>query len=203
MMHNDVKRLGQILLDLGHVSKEQMDLALAYQGLEKDAAVPSGGDAEQAGQSPVVSKIGEFLLKQRCIDEEKLAEGLRLQEQLVKLRQGLDENSPQPRTAMYVAGDKELDDLFPLSMARQYGALPVALIETARERTLYLALSQEKPALVEELQFALGCFVVTILVEKKRIQAQLQRLTAADMIPASKAKGLLANIAEKLVRKRR
>ena len=157
-MHG-VKRLGEILLDLGYITREQIDMALQFQEMDKDG---EGG-----------AKLGEFLLKQRVIKEEDLQEALTLQDQISQLvkRPQQEETS---NSRLLTPADEELFALVPYDFANKYRFFPIALREDALKRTLYIATSQNSRSYLDELQFALGCFIVPIHAEPDKIAYYLQ-----------------------------
>src|SRR3989339_370417 len=132
---NHLKRLGTILVELGHLTKAQLDLALRFQ-------------THQQAQG-LSTKLGEFLLSQRCISAAHLEEALNLQQQLEDLAKATSKDRPA-EASMVLYPDPRLFEVAPLDLARKYRFVPLALREDQHGRTLYLASSNERRSYLEE-----------------------------------------------------
>lgn len=158
------KKLGELLLDLGKITQEQLDLALKFQEIHRKSSV---GDL-----SPVL--IGEFLLKQRVINESVLQEALKMQQQINAVK---NKNVENDLNKLVSINNKELFKIIPVDLVKKYSVFPVALKENSLKKTLFLAIpfNTDTLQLQDELQFKLGIFIKFVPSDRNKINEYIEK----------------------------
>lgn len=144
-------KIGEILLHMGLVSKNQVDHALEFQKIEEE--------------SESHSFVGEFLVRHRCLSTANLKLALAIQ-------------NKQPAGAYSVKGinDPDLLNIIDKKTAEEYGVFPMVIKENDREAVLYMAMEDPNDnEKVEDLQFRSGYFVKPVKADRNMIKKAIQK----------------------------
>ncbi|MFH1728379.1 MAG: hypothetical protein ABIA04_08175 [Pseudomonadota bacterium] len=161
------KKLGEILLEDGSITKSQLDFALEYQYYENKYERDH--------------KIGEVLLRHDCIESLPLKIALKKQANQAKFETMEKPEDPEEiqvndAVKIFTYKDKEMKKIVSTDLMIKHMFVPMLFKEDDFQRNLYIAtIDPEDRGKLEELSFYTSCFITAFKSSPKKILKYLRK----------------------------